>query len=281
MEILSKVYDYFLHGIDISKVSGKNKNFTAYEYNKFVSKAVFDYLLELFDYKNNPKLLTEKDYESLSQKELFHGFRKSEHGLEFLVSDNYHTGEGFTGGLFLTNLKEEASNYTENYKTNQKDEEKILSAKILSNNIVDYYDLKKLRTLLNSNNNELNQIKLSDKLAERLLKIKKLHELLPQNINKDKFVEFYIFMENLKTDDFGYAFLQLFMDNLSSLAIVLGYDAIVYEKNENGFVGSQQGDYYILLNREKLAVSESELKKFKEASAVQKTIESNSQMGDN
>ncbi len=269
-----KIFEFFTNHLQEigSKILSDRYAMTNYDFDKYVRGAVFEYMLDLFNFKGFPQKVENKKFKEINSETLFHGYKNFEHGANFLCDNDYHSGVGITRGFFLTDDKDEALKYTAVNFPNPipADENKILNVKILSDNFIGYDTLCYYRELLYDALTEFRNIKQSNKELLISQANERLNECVSEK-DRTKFVELFDFLEFEVDVESRVAFMDMFTNNLSSIAIYLGYDYISCPKNL-GKVSCQDGNFMIVLNRSALAVSESEYEKFCKNSTTYKDI---------
>lgn len=189
----------------------------------------FFYFLIAFYGKNKfPKVISDSDWNNVRGIKTYHGFRKPEHGANFLWDTIYHYGQGtLCLGFFTTTSYEEASDYA--YYHSRAYEP--LEMKIPLDNIIELDDLNLLCDTLYRNKKDLSNIKIDDDRKQKFLQIR----------------EFI----NSKKDNF---FKRIIIDNPTSLALLLGYDTVKMSMCNDTYV--------VVLNRGNIYVQESDVRRF-------------------
>lgn len=214
----------------------KIKQYKLNYYKTQIKNKLFNKLIKLSNLTEYPQIVTDKDYENLSDfafsymgmifkvNELYRGVRKIDHHKNLLFDADYHTGIGdVSNGIYLSMRYDTALTYTNNYS-----KECVLKLKTPNIKVTDDLSLQiALSQILYSDNS------LSDK-------------------NQD-LIEIRTFFENIKDRTAKENFANLLFDDLGLVAILLGYDAI-YDHNFPSFA---------LFNRGKICVSETESKRIK------------------
>ncbi len=220
-----------------------SKTYQAQAHKSQVRNLLFKKLVQLSNFDGLPQIFADKDYKelvgykfsymglSLSGTELFRGSRNAGYHANILFDKNYHMGIGdVSNGLYFSTNPQTALSYTrEQHSLNL-----VLKLKAPELKIIDDIELQiKLSNTLNDNFHQ-------DTDIESLLQIKKFFESIEDGTDKNDFAN-------------------ALFDDLSLVAILLGYDAI-YDHNFPSFA---------IFNRGKLCVSQSESERIKTLCGMQ------------
>ena len=203
---------------------------------------LFTYVSMLASYDGFPSILKDKDFEVLDRKLLFHGFSKHRHGASYILDFAVHNGNGdFGQGFYLTDSYDDAKTFTGGEKW---DKSLVLKNKVMPAKAIKY---SALREIANNSSLELDGFDL-----ETQTNITKLNEFVSSIENQE--------IKNMLTDAiFKVPGVNASFNGLgdySTLAVILGFDIIENDMKHEFF----DGKHYILLNRKKLVVPESEFK---------------------
>ena len=195
--------------------------------------ALYYFVSDLLGYSDFVKCVTEKDFQKIEQKELYHGYYEHSHGANYIWDFNFHYGMGEYGqGTYFSTDYEDAMSFTGGFT---RDYTRVLKAKLLPCKVVKYSDLKNL-----VENDKTDGVTLTDDAIE----------------NYNQIIEF---IDSLQSDDDKNLMNDLLFKNIknfSSLAMLLGYDIIENDHRPDFF----HGKHYIVLNRGKLIVSQKDVK---------------------
>lgn len=209
---------------------------------------LFSYALQICDFTDMPQIIPDSEYENLSLNlnpvfgfdELYRGTQKIRNQANILFDEKYH-GEigGFCNGLYTTPSRIIAFSYT---RTDDFSENNplIMKLKVPHASVASEYEL----------------LALIDNVEQKLFKT---DENTPEEI-----AHITEFVNSMSDEDRKKFVCALKMD-ISILAAILGYDC-VYDR---------QFPSIVLLNREKLVVSQSQADKIKEAYANENASQPN------
>ena len=207
----------------------------------------FSYLVELHNFGGFPTVVEDEKFENINSQEIYHGFREFDHGAQLLTDWNYHVGVYGAQGTFFTDFKDEAIRYTavvdKSINTGKTDKEKVLRAKILSENPCVREDIMGIRYAMQNFD-----IEAIDNLGDRE-KMQKLYDFCFKQKSKVQF-DPEIDMCNRQM------FFRSIIDHMYTLALYLGYDSMVCYDDQMDY------NHYVLFDRSKMVVPESEVKKF-------------------
>lgn len=188
----------------------------------------FYFLLNFYGKNKRTQFFKDEYFDDVQGVTMFHGFRKAEHGANFLWDDVYHYGSGtLCLGFFTTNSYEEACDYSY-YNSRMIDP---LEMKISYENMIDMKILTRLCDALYKKEINKSKFRIDDEKLQKLCELKNFI-----NSTNDKH------------------FLRILTENPTSLAVVLGFDSVKMR------VGSDT--YIVVLNRGKISVCESDVKRF-------------------
>lgn len=260
---LNRIYDFV-------KQYYMNKLANDYIYDDGVNRAkfalqAFNYMVNLCGYFDKPRVVEDDVYKNFKSIELYRGVSKAKHHKELLNKPkNYYPGVGMFGyGIYFASIKNDALYYASNSRR------KVMKCKISSPNIITSEILTQYRRMIykgktdekflqtdvfikfNTLNYELNH---EDRCKENwctfdfkddIEKIKKLNE----------------FIENIKFPEIKDLYKEIFVENVSNIAILLGYDLIQVKPNFT---------FFSLLNRSKIVVSKKEYNRLSNLSLIDK-----------
>ncbi len=251
-EILQSAYDYFLK--ILSETSEEEVGFLP----EFLSQKIYEYLVDVCGFNGLPKIVSNERFEANPSIPIFHGFKKFEHGAEYLGDKDYHHGIGWTRGFFLTDKFKEAVTYTSFDNDNcLDDEKKVVKAKLVTGKIIDSEDLT------------VGQ----DAALNGYLKL--LCE--PSEEVSSKIEIFNSFVASIKSAYLKDLFMDSFVRVKSNLAVYLGFDVLLSKPK---FRNTSRGNYYVVLNRSALSVPKTEFDRFNNKSRRSKNSQSVSQKGE-
>lgn len=217
--------------------------FDAYDNEFNVSPRFFEYMLGLRGFTAFPKFLTNEAYDGLKKLPLYHGFKEFEHGASYLADWNYHFGITDNHGTYFSSSIIEAMTYLGNYgNSNPGDKKRVLEVKLTNDNFIDKKDLLTISSYV-FDPYELNKVEDEDNIKDLNLSNEKLDMI-------NNIIEF----KQKHKDDRDFEKFMRHMYNPQILAVYLGYDYIKVFKYETLNV--------IVLNRNVVAVSENEFRKF-------------------
>lgn len=205
-----------------------------------LSKTVYGFIADASGYNNLPNFVNNKEFEETEAITLYHGFKKPEYASEMLNDYVYHYGNGLSNdgmlvnGFYLTHRLALADTYT-NYGEDNVNRANVLKFKLKPSKFIKMSEIKSLLV------NECEGISLEflqnfDVLKNELLRLKEFSE----NSRIYKFYE------------------KAILSNLSTIAVLLGADAIIEDEKT---YGKENNEQIICLNRGKLIVSESDKQK--------------------
>ena len=211
----------------------------------------FSYLVAAREFGGFPTILTDGKFQGVKKKQIYHGFHEFDHGDGLLLDFNYHQGVFGAQGTFFTELKDEAATYTwvldEVDGCVKPNRDKIMRAKIVSDNSCTREDMMGIRQSF-------------DKAGV---------DAIENPEDREKISELYDFCFNQTTpnvfdkeaDEINrYNFFKAILNHDYTLAVFLGYDYMIcydWDRNYN---------HYVLFNRAKMIVPESDMKRFCENS---------------
>ena len=109
-----------------------------------ISDALYHFLIDYYGFNSFPRILTDKEYEDIEEKEVYHGFKDFEFGANLLTHFNYHYGHGYINGLYFADSEDIAFRYTRIEDTNRKDIDRVLAVKIVSPNCMTVKNLQEI-----------------------------------------------------------------------------------------------------------------------------------------
>ena len=201
---------------------------------------LFSYALQICDFTNLPQIIPDSNYENLNLNlnpvfgfdEVYRGARKIKNQANLLFDEKYHAGVGgLCNGLYTTPSRIIAFSYTRSEDFSEKNP-LIMKLKMPTASVASEYDLLALIDCIENKTFDAN-------------------EPLPEEI-----VELNNFINSMSDEERKKFICAMKMD-ISILAAILGYDCVYDRKFPS----------VVLLNREKLVVSESQAKQIKEAYA--------------
>ena len=203
---------------------------------------IFKYMVSLSGFNGLPSVVSDKKFNTIKSPVIYRGVDKMAYAQNLLTENNYHHGKGYANGIFTTNKKNIALSYTRDI------------------NWIEIY-LNKLNQTKPVNPDNIISLKVekASKIPYQLLEIF-AKEIMHGDFNnienetKIKLLNFVNFVYSIENNEECLRFLNIFLQDLSKLAIYLGYDCI---SEPNGV---------IILNRGKIAVSQSEFDRIKEVS---------------
>jgi len=195
--------------------------------NPFAYSRLTAFLVNYYNMTNKPQIIDDTVYENLNSTLVYRGERTTEHARNLIQDEDYHTGGGtFGDAIYTTTSKDFAKCYSycwDNKKPGICVEYKLIpDALILSNST-----LEKLKDLI-----KLHYY--NHKIDLENLNI----------INKERFLALLDYLKYKGDEYFTESFIA---EHSNALAIYLGYD--ILQANDS---------YYMILNRNKLCLSESE-----------------------
>lgn len=243
MERIKQIYDYYKFLLD-----NKDKletfidsSIEPYLINKYyVSYLLYTFIRDLYEKNKFPQVIDDKEYEKINAEKLYHGFEEFDYAANFLCDYNFHQGHWMYGNGFYFDSDYDVALY---YASSNS--ELVMEIKILSDNAIKKEELECLVKFIKNdkfNIDIINTNKIKNN-KEVLLKIKEI----------------------AKDDE---TFLNLITEDLSKLAIMLGYDYV------------EDFDQPIVLNRNIVAVKKSDYERFCEKSNSYKGGYVNIQRGD-
>lgn len=242
-EYLSLVFEYTKSvWKKLSRVDG---DFEHIEIGNEDADDIFKYMVALNNFNKFPRIVSEKYFKILKSQKLYRGVPKISYAKNLIADENYHHGRGYTNGIFTVKNKQESLPYTVPFDLN-----------------------KPFDSLLQKPENTF-EIKLSEcnKIPYFLL------EYIAENIKstsimgldghlKEKVLNFLDFVMSIQDDAECLHFLEIFMHDLSKLALYLGYDCVT------------DGKYTIILNRGKIVISDTEFERI-EKGTQEETLKQN------
>lgn len=228
MADLDIIYDYYKHVKQIIFDNSLNKQDENGNLNN-IYNIMFGYIIDFYQKNGFPQILSDDVYDKIESQEVYRGFKDNEHIGNMLCHYNYHYGNGIIQGMYFTSFKEEALAYTRTGSNISADENKVLKAKILSDNYLNYTDL----FILKSNS--------VDKIY------KSCNPLFIQK--KKDLIEFCESRKEEHGDDINEFY--SIMSRPGVFAVYLGLDYLYRETAK----------HFIVLNRNIVAIKESEFKK--------------------
>lgn len=232
---LNELYNYFL---EIDKFKGVLKSPMSYTanakevilrtntINPFTYSRFTTFLINYYQKTSLPQIFDDDIYETITTPPIYRGEKTACFAKNLIADLNYHTGGGtFGDGIYITAVKSYASIYGNEYANNKG---VLVEYKLAPNTlIVNYEVLKQLKQIIKS------QLELKKRQPIEDIDI----------INKEKFIALIEYLKIKNNVDFNECFLSR---HSNSLAIYLGYDALYAHQN------------FIVFNRNKLCLSESE-----------------------
>jgi len=227
---------------------GLNVNFLVNEEKLKVRNEMYNYIVELFEYNKLPKVLDDEDYyklkpynisfkTELKESDLYTASKDFFHNYNLLYSRKYYKGiYKFANGIYSTPVKEDAIKYANAVKKESLYFEQDITLHNEEFAKIDYT--------------------LPFRIPEaKIIQDTELHYIITcifydgKVYNKDSQKEKQLlkFVNNLYDDEMKFKLAFLFENDISKLAIVLGYDAVYITKDYEF--------YFQVLNREKINVS--------------------------
>ncbi len=225
-EKLDKIYKFYkkLKGeFDISFSMTESFNgYSALMLNTHLHHAIrskfYKYVVSVFDFDKPPKIVSAKDYKALNKIELYHGYEKYFHGAEYLSGNEVFDFGWIPSGFYVTADRPFAYYHTGRYENHIKEEKdtlkKVLSVKLNTEKICHFNYIKCIREKIQAGD----------------------FDDFPEQDN-EKIWELINFALTIESDAERLEFVQLFLENYSNLAILLGYDAMY-----GGFAGYDEDD---------------------------------------
>lgn len=211
--------------------------------NQNEADIIFQYISDLYGYAGFPQIVPNKKYKSLKVPSLFRSADNFDHLANTLVDFNRHYGWGrISSGLYSSPNKKHAlffhSHVINGKNRFVRNRKRYMEFKLDSQNVI---PSKKLQKILEEFSYKLLQT--DEKLNAKLIELK-------------------IFLRLIANDPVidGDLFMKILTDDLSKIAIILGFDAIVLE---NSMIKS-----VAVLNREKMVLSEHEYKRILKNSSL-------------
>ncbi len=231
-EYLVKIFDYtkFIWN-KLSKVEGDYEHI---DINSNDADEIYKYMIALAGFDGFPQVYSDKRFNCFVTKCLYRGVEDIKHAQNLLCDHDYHHGRGYTNGIFTAIRKDDALQYTYNkepyddFSADSRVPQNVITLKLKNPNPI-YYSL--LETFANE--------------------IRSGNFLGIERETKNKLTNFVNFVNSIENDEECLRFLNIFLQDLSKLAIYLGYDSIIDNKG------------YIILDRSKIVVSQSELDRIK------------------
>ena len=234
-KILSKAFGFFKNNRNQdSGIIDKHGNSLNMDYR------LFYFLMNEYGYNKKHQILSDSEYNNKDLIPVFRGYEQFEYGRNHIFDDSYHFGVGalYGDGIYFTSAMDEAYNYSFNReKCLNLTTNKVLEAKVDAENVITFNDIVMIKTYLMSKLNNKN----IDNHSAIIANSKKINEIL-SFINSINDVNIQL--------EFGFSLL----NNYSSIAILLGFDAILTERRGR--------EYIVALDRRKVCVSESTASRF-------------------
>lgn len=192
-------------------------------------KKFFTYLINLYDYNKFPVVVKDDVFQQIQEEIVYRGCLQNEHNANTLCDFDYHYGIGKEGsGIYATKRQKYA------YLYGNKQYENIMTFKFTGKTIPlkEYFQYRSLDRIFGC----------EEKLPElEDEKTRELHNILKEEVSKLTPEEANLFNEIIRKDN-------------SIIPILLGYD---------GFEGYE---IFVIFNREKIVVNESEFNRICNAS---------------
>lgn len=226
-EDLQVIFEYYK---DLKKHPFKNATFDAKLNNKgFEDSKLFRFVVDYFGFNKFPVVIPTRAFNKNYIKEFYHGFKEYEYGANFLVDWNYHYGNGYNDGFYVTDDEEVAKSYTGGFPTSQSNG-LIMRVKPISNK---FSRISEINAYIRGNSNCDDE-----NVKNQLLKINEFYDYALRN-GEDK---------SLLND-----FYKCFIYNPSTFAVYLGFDYCIDDTFHN---------HLIIYNRGAICVPEADAKRF-------------------
>lgn len=211
--------------------------------SRLTSFRLYSAAVDIMKKNGFPQIVKAEEFSALNSPTLFHGAGKIKHLACFLADFDYHKGEGwFASGFYSTTKIKEAKTYAQNFKRNVLTFKLGRDAKVMSggdlSKIKAYFHSHLTRRYTNSGNNNSEEYfkTLDPEVQERTAVL----------------VDFF----NTAYDRGEYSFVDELMSNTSTLAALLGYDAVL------------SSNIAIILNRGQIVISEHEFNRITNATRL-------------
>lgn len=224
---LQAIFDYFK---DIKNHPYENLNSDTKLNNTCLEDSkLFRFVVDYFGFNKFPVVIPTKTFNKNYIKEFYHGFKEYEYGANFLTDWNYHYGNGYTDGFYVSDDEEVAKTYTGGFPFSQSNG-LILRIKPFSGKFTTISEFNKY--IRGSADCEDENVK------NQLSKINEFYDYSLNN-GEDK---------QLLND-----FYNCFVYNPSTFAVYLGFDFCIDDSFHN---------HLIIFNRGAVCVPEADAKRF-------------------
>lgn len=272
---LSAIYSYYKffksRPYDAIRHDGLQNNFSD-------DGVLYRFVVDYCDYNKFPVVVPTRVFNQNDMIELYHGFKEYDFGANFLTDWNYHYGNGYTDGFYLTDSEDVAKSYTGGFPNTQS-KGLILKTKLLSDKIAriseihgfvrafdhDTILLRGYKNMLDYEEQKINNPDI-DALNEKIEKILKengkeyeqdyILDIDDENIRNKLYnlKDFYIKLVGSGEDKMVLnEFLKTFIYNPSTMAVYLGFDFCIDDTFH---------DHIIVFNRGAVCVPEVDAKRF-------------------
>lgn len=227
---------------------------------------LYYYLSDKRGFSAFPKIMSDEDYLTvdnnhknlfnLKGNEYYHGFEEMEYGANFLWDWYYHYGEGDYGnGFYMTSDLDMAMHFTKKMFSNtKKAKERVLKAKILSDNCIPYSELTELNYFLVLGEKDGYQKILKRKMSKQNFDDLELER---EKQKARRFEELVEFSFNIKDETMQKMWIKAFTNNPTAMGVYLGVDYCL-----RGISMKNLEENIIVFNRACLGVLESEFRRF-------------------
>ncbi len=263
-EKLQKIYEFYKKLSRENKISLTFVDFVFNNYSAFVidengskiRSEFYKFIINTFGYNKPPKVLNAKDYKRLNRIELYHGYKSYRHGAEYLKEKDIFDYGYIPSGFYVSANKVFSYYYTGNFDSQNEannvpdSARRILSMKLDTDKICHFSYIKDIRDKIHAGD----------------------FDNFPEN-DKDKILELLNFALTIEDENDRVLFVELFMENYSNIAVLLGYDAMF-----GGFAGFDEEDEnnpeeIEIFNRAVVNVKESKYNWFLKNAELEKRIQ--------
>lgn len=226
---------YFELSPDTGKLVQKTHYYDEHNNEFTINARFYTYLNSLRKFNGFPSVISDMDFFRLQADRVFHGFRDIRHGKSLLSDFNYHHGNKGSFGTHFSDNPSEAFIYTENNQY-EKDKNRIMEAKILPGKYINMLHLSIIGDAIERSDDEFRESSIYNRFKNDVYKIKD-------------------FFKQHESDGFMIESFKRTLLNNQILATLLGFDYIIHNMSSNN-------NHYIVLNRNKFAVSTDEYNRF-------------------
>lgn len=223
LEIIYNYYKELLAG----NISTKNDQYNS----EWINDNFTYFLIDFYNKNKFPRLVSDATFDSNNKAELYHGFKKYEHGASYLWDYVYHYGDGTYGsGLYVTDDWAEACDYGSVFCSYIAP----LRVKLDTENYIELDLLDDVYASLQSRKEDISKFSLDEDKEKRY---RELLDFINKQPDGDNFVHFLT-------------------RNTSSLAVYLGFDAVKH------FFKTTGKYHMIVLNRNSIIFPERDFRRF-------------------